>query len=1557
MKRLVYALIGMLLALLLAGQVFAQEPTALQLQYDDRKDLETLLGTSVEQVTITEQMPTSFRVGTQQKDAQVLQYDAQTGILYAVGTGTARLTVDGTEYAVTVTPATLSLVMYTGHSVGHGACGSAAQSVVVEAGQAYSSFDPKSLDTTQTEGYGLGWGSEKRVGDKDVYVTGGGTGHIDAFSEEKNGTRGSGSALAWQWNNLTGEKLWVINVAVGGSCLNEWLPDASWHSTDYSDYYNTAVEMYSYAQGIIAQEIAAGHYTLGHMGILYYCGANDKYYPGWTQETIEQNYAKLWESFSEDLSADVDGDGIAEAPEFMGLVPYWVVSLREKLNFDKAAAQYMASSAEYPYIFIASNMLRQFMYDENLEDFPAIGYTAQSAAVTAPTSVAWAEGESCVMADDGAHPTQVSYNAIGIDTANNLYAWLSNGDTEPTELTLVDEFCTELGDSLTVKVGEPKLIAPWFAPDHVDDLTYSIAGNAELSYPLQVVGTAPGTAQLTVSRKGQVLKTLDILVVEGHGDHCVCGGDLEGTAAQQHGTCTAEDSWVPLDTKYKRWHEYEKSAGTNDFAQVLLPGNYYLEADMTWSGSICVAPGETVNICLNGHKLTTTGRAFIVNGTLNICDCTGNGQVYSQSTGASPVAYVGCSGQWNIYGGSYSAAAPGVREYAGVATVGTDRLSCNYSHSHVGGTIRLYDGILYGSDLTCTDGSAEAEGNGGCIKVRTQDSSFCMYGGMLSGGSTVGGNRGGGLIAGIGIVELWGGKLCNSTDALGAVYCRVGQVRIKGEVTFENNQNADIYVAAGKPALLEAAQKGDITVAINTAGLTQPAVTTAYELAGCIQSAEGTVSIWQNGGVYLTDPQSLEGQHIHCICGGKAVGVGDHRCMNVLYTAWEDGTKLPTSGTYYLAGAVTTSTRCDVNAPLQLCLNGQQVTHSYRVFNLKQATVDLCDCNEKEGSITSSYNGTQALIFTEIVGVTGGSSFNLYSGNLIHTGNVADNASAITEAPVQINGYAPNNARGILRMYGGTIRGGTTAATGATIQIQASSTNLGGLFYMYGGTVIGGTAVNGGALSLVHKGSQAYLYGGTIQGGTATGCGGNIYVENGRLYMYGTTVTGGQATEGGNLAVKSENAWIYLLGGTIEKGTATKGFGGNVSINGATSLEVRNMTLAHGWSTLRGGNMYLTGVSPVTIEDTTFTGGAANYGGNLLIYQNVACTLKNCMFTGGMADSDGFSRDAATGQMLHTGTTTNDGGNIYYLAGTDKVLTLTGCTLQGGVARTRSTELHTTAPTVINGGTRLQGYMACATHLTLGDATVTKTLTCITQDELQIRLIGDVAVKTLSISKDTYLDLNGNTFTGAVSGSATLYGLDSATDSYTTASMGRITGSVTCPVAGNFSTTINGPVRRYLAIADDNGYTFHRFYLGITHMSLKPADLSVGYKAVFYGDEMVCQQVTGYGYHLWVDGSEKVTAGKEGAFVSGQPLTLRLSNFDVANHGETEIFGQVYLNFANGTSAVSGTYSYTLRSMLEQIAEDLDSFSEAQIRAMRWLVNLFSQATADWKVDSIRKYS
>ena len=112
--------------------------------------------------------------------------------------------------------------------------------------------------------------------------------------------------------------------------------------------------------------------------------------------------------------------------------------------------------------------------------------------------------------------------------------------------------------------------------------------------------------------------------------------------------------------------------------------------------------------------------------------------------------------------------------------------------------------------------------------------------------------------------------------------------------------------------------------------------------------------------------------------------------------------------------------------------------------------------------------------------------------------------------------------------------------------------------------------------------------------------------------------------------------------------------------------------------------------------------------------------------------------------------------------------------------------------------------------------------------------------------------MNGCTLTGNATGEGTLYAYDSATDDYDSGDMGRITGTVSCGLPHNFqgSQDTIGSLNRYLTVADDSGYSFHRFYLNITHASMKPSSTGVGYKAEFYGSEAVKNSIASIGYSI-----------------------------------------------------------------------------------------------------------
>ena len=214
------------------------------------------------------------------------------------------------------------------------------------------------------------------------------------------------------------------------------------------------------------------------------------------------------------------------------------------------------------------------------------------------------------------------------------------------------------------------------------------------------------------------------------------------------------------------------------------------------------------------------------------------------------------------------------------------------------------------------------------------------------------------------------------------------------------------------------------------------------------------------------------------------------------------------------------------------------------------------------------------------------------------------------------------------------------------------------------------------------------------------------------------------------------------------------------------------------------------------------------------------------------------------------------------------------------------------------------------------------------------------------------VDLNGHSLSG-ITVDGVIYCMDSTTDNYTCESIGTLTlaGGT---VATNVKTTAaqTGAIRRYMAIADGNGgYTFHRFYLAVTHQTLRPATNGVGYKAVFYGDDRVLANVAGFGFNMQLgENTPKVVT--TAAVESGKTVTLRIDNYDVVNHGETALYASAVLVLSDGTVIESTRCTMTLRSMLETLNENAAALSSQQLAAVAEFIKKYA-VISTWKVENL----
>ena len=672
--------------------------------------------------------------------------------------------------------------------------------------------------------------------------------------------------------------------------------------------------------------------------------------------------------------------------------------------------------------------------------------------------------------------------------------------------------------------------------------------------------------------------------------------------------------------------------------------------------------------------------------------------------------------------------------------------------------------------------------------------------------------------------------------------------------------------------------------------------------------------------------------------------------------------------------------------------------------------------NFMSGNISGTY-GTTAKTTSVTVSTDG--IFNMYGGTITNGQNTAAGGNvAVAGGTFNMRGgtitggvagsYGGNIAvtsSGTLNIYNGTVTGGESTSHGGNISALSGTVDI------YG-TVTGGKSGAQGGNIAAAGGTITVKAGAEISGGEASTYGGNISVNNqGDLVVEGGSITGGKSTTyGGNIAINNTESTIVISGGDITDGESTT-YGGNIGVNGGTvtisgtktaeTTEVEGETvttntystnITGGESTTYGGNI---GVLSGTVNFQSgkiADGHAKTHGGNIGM-GNGRFNMTGGDVYGGQADESGngmsVRNNAAVsitgGAFVDTGINATGsnaavtlGGdarifNIYL--GSGKTIALdaenpftghAGITMyQPGdflVTETDCSEYFSSADSNYYAAFTGTALTLKAYSVKIG-ATGYKTLQAAIDaaDGDYIRLLDNVTENVEINDKRVFIDLNGKVLTSDITGNGTLCGMDRSGDKYV-APTGRITGNVSCTVADHVRGVVGGAPKRYVAIADDNGYTFHRYYMGITHQTLRPGATGIGYKAVFYGDEQVRELVTGYGYTMWVgENGEKKSVGTEGAFESGKTVTLLLKNFDIENYGSTAVNGQVYLKFGNNTVIESAAYSCTMKQLVESVNTVLESNASAytaqQLNAIKNMCSKYGAAMEGWSIAAITEWS
>lgn len=714
----------------------------LSLRYDDFLDLSkapyNVTGST--SVTATTKTVTSRQVANGQTDAAVITYDAATKTLYAAGVGTATLTIGNTTYDVTVVPAPISVFLIGGHSVSAGVGGNPEHSVVCPAGQVYSSYESYITDKVNPNwGWAYNWSLSESAS-----VAGIGIGHnaanrpqtIDALTTGNTGTYGSGSGLAYQWNKLTGEKVWMVNAGHGGMGLSEWRQGAM-------DYVH-ATKLMKNVLAVLQNEINAGHYTFARMNFFYFSCANGD--QTWFNADYVDAFNSMWNGFKQELATNLDSDSQLETFDAIGLVPHWrpagSATMDQAFNNGQTYNYYMAASKNFPDVFIASSFCRGFTSTDAsaiAARYPAayLNYATQNGkdpATLIPTILRdpdrGNQNDSAVF-PDWIHCGQITQNLQGMIMAESLYARVNGtGTTAGITVYKPDGINTIAnGETITLTDSAEYRLTVMLNGGVQSNLTFEISGNIRYDGTFITTGSA-GTGKLVIKNGSAVIHTVNFNITAGsHHTHCDCAGNYGGHSCQSA-------IWQP-------WN-----SGTS------LPtesGYYYLTKNVNITNYAEILNGNKVHLCLNGYTVTrtNTGRIYQTKYAteLTVTDCKRTGKVVvknpNQNGGAIQLLNSSNS-KLNWYGGTLSLAADGTSASTnGGLLYITPGSECNiYGGAIVGGKATQNGGNIYNAGTLNIRGGAIVGGSstnfgGNIYSIGT----FTMSGGTVSGGtSTQGGN-------------------------------------------------------------------------------------------------------------------------------------------------------------------------------------------------------------------------------------------------------------------------------------------------------------------------------------------------------------------------------------------------------------------------------------------------------------------------------------------------------------------------------------------------------------------------------------------------------------------------------------------------------------------------------------------------------------------------------------------------------------------------------------------------------------------------------------------------
>ena len=333
--------------------------------------------------------------------------------------------------------------------------------------------------------------------------------------------------------------------------------------------------------------------------------------------------------------------------------------------------------------------------------------------------------------------------------------------------------------------------------------------------------------------------------------HPICGETCTHTGSEKH----TELTWK----------------GVSKLTDITKAGNYYLTQDVETTGWTVPTVSEGVNLCLNGHKITSTAATAITVNYLNtftLTDCNGNNGVYHfDDTDSRWVP--SDTGTQEITGGVITYTGTGSGNAVGVSGEGK---------------FYMYGGTICGNSSS-----------GVTVKSKA---AFAMHGGAIKGNISSSGSSNGGGVYAEGTFTMTGGVISHNTTSGygGGVYAYAAKFTMSGNAVISDNTasggGGGLYAHNGTFNMSgNAAITGNTTTGSSGGGVYVNGTVATFTMSDNAAITGNTAALG-GGGVYMNSDKSFTmsgGSITGNTAGNGSTGEGGGVCV-------VDGTFTMTNG-------------------------------------------------------------------------------------------------------------------------------------------------------------------------------------------------------------------------------------------------------------------------------------------------------------------------------------------------------------------------------------------------------------------------------------------------------------------------------------------------------------------------------------------------------------------------------------------------------------------------------------------------------------------------------------